>query len=443
MIKFLDLKIVSTTAMVVSLALGTNFAFSSTAQAQNAIRDGFNSNTLARNDDLSAPFFSLPFGINFFGANYSGVYVNNNGNITFTGPLSTFTPFGLAGVDRPIIAPFFGDVDTRNPASSVVTYGNGTVGGRTAFAANWNNQGVGYFSNAADKLNKFQLVLIDRSDIGVGDFDFEFNYEQIEWETGSASGGVNGLGGVSAGVGYSNGLTGSADVSLEFIGSRVPGTFLDTGVAPLINSSLNSGVDGRYRFVVRSGAQIPPGTTADEPVIPEPPTPGNPAFNFANIPIGTNGFGTTPARPIFIDPLIAVGYNYAVTDGPNFGSVTIPAALPNGDSQFTLNLPGFGAFNLLAGTSFDLTTINPAGFRNFSITGIDTTEALDPTNTMAFVTGLSFVVAGPIGTLSNVSLTQTPITFDTGSPTGVPEPSSLLGLGLLGLGLSLTRKKSH
>lgn len=443
MIELLKLKIVSTTAMIASLALGTNFAFSSTAQAQNAIRSGFNSNILDRNDDGSAPFFGLPFGINFFGANYNGLYVNNNGNVTFNGPLSTFTPFGLANVNTPIIAPFFADVDTRNDASSVVTYGNGTVEGRTAFAANWDSQGVGYYPSAADKLNKFQLVIIDRSDIGVGDFDFEFNYEQIQWETGSASGGVNGLGGTSAGVGYSNGLTGSADVSLEFIGSRVPNTFLDTGVDPLINSSLNSGVDGRYRFVVRNGAQIPPGTTPSEPVLPEPPTPGNPAFNFANIPIGTNGFGTTPALPIFFDPIIAVGYDYAITDGPNFGSVIIPDALPNGDSEFTLNLPGVGSFDLLAGTSFDLTTYSATGFSNFSITGIDTSEALDPTNPFAFVTGLSFVVPGPIGTLSNVSLTQTPITLNTGGSTGVPEPSSLLGLGLLGLGLSLTRKKSH
>ena len=167
MIKLLDLKVLSTTAMVASLALGTNFAFSSTAQAQNAIRDGFNSNILDRNDDGSAPFFTLPFGLDFFGANYSGLYVNNNGNVTFNTALSTYTPFGLANVNRPIIAPFFGDVDTRNPASSVVTYGNGIVGGRTAFGANWNSQGVGYFDSQADKLNKFQLVLVDRSDLAL------------------------------------------------------------------------------------------------------------------------------------------------------------------------------------------------------------------------------------------------------------------------------------
>lgn len=267
MIKFLDLKVLSTTAMVASLALGTNFAFSSTAQAQNAIRDGFDANTLPRNDDGSSPFFTLPFGINFFGANYAGLYVNNNGNVTFAGPLSTYTPFGLAGVNRPIIGPFFADVDTRNPASSVVTYGNGTLGGRTAFGANWNSQGVGYFSNQADKLNKFQLVLVDRSDLGVGDFDFEFNYEQIQWETGSASGGINGFGGTPAAVGYSNGLTGTSNVSYEFPGSRVTRTFLDSGTAPLINDSLGSNVLGRYLFTVRNGQVILP---------PDPPGPINP-----------------------------------------------------------------------------------------------------------------------------------------------------------------------
>jgi hypothetical protein len=65
--------------------------------------------------------------------------------------------------------------------------------------------GFGYFPQAVDKLNSFQLIITDRSDIGVSDFDFEFNYHQIQWETGDASGGSDGLGGSSARAGWSNG----------------------------------------------------------------------------------------------------------------------------------------------------------------------------------------------------------------------------------------------
>ncbi|ELR99207.1 nidogen-like domain-containing protein [Gloeocapsa sp. PCC 73106] len=428
-------------AATASLTLIASLGFSNATLAQNGpIRPGFNSGNLPRNDDGSTEFIDLSFDLNFFGADYEGLYVNNNGNVTFEGPLSTFTPFGLANVETPIIAPFFADVDTRNEDSAIVTYGSGQVDGRPAFGVNWDSEGVGYFSNRADKLNQFQLVVVDRSDTGAGNFDFEFNYNQIEWETGDASQGQNGLGGVSAAVGYSNGLVGDDNVSLEFIGSRAPGTFLDNGIAPLIESSLNSGVDGRYRFAVRDGDQIPPGTTPEEPVLPDV-DPENPQlFNFANIPIGQNGFGVQPDLPLFFDPEIAVGYNYEITDGPGFASILIPEALPNGDSEFLLELPGFSdPFTLIAGTSFNLLEQNPNGFRRFSITGIDPEELLDPTDTLAFVTGLTFTEAGV------VSFTQSAIVEDTNGGGGgepIPEPTTMLASILIGFaGLKLKAKR--
>src|SRR5437667_3702930 len=84
------------------------------AQGPNAIRAGFNST----------------------------VYVNNNGNLTFDSPLSTFTPFNLLQTSRLIVAPFFADVDTR--VGNLLTFGSGTLGGRSAFGVNW--PGVGCYS---------------------------------------------------------------------------------------------------------------------------------------------------------------------------------------------------------------------------------------------------------------------------------------------------------
>ena len=46
---------------------------------------------------------------------------------------------------------------------------------------------VGYYSSQTDKLNAFQLILDDR---GNGNFDITFRYEDINWTTGSASGGT-------------------------------------------------------------------------------------------------------------------------------------------------------------------------------------------------------------------------------------------------------------
>jgi len=220
---------------------------------------GFNANTLAPNDDGSTGLVGLGFTFNFFGTNYTQVYVNNNGNVTFDAPLSTFTPFPLLGTSRVIIAPFFADVDTRSSANGAqpVTYGTGTFGGQAAFGVNWIN--VGCFSGGTDKLNSFQLLIVDRSDIALGDADIYFNYGRIQWETGSASGGSGGLGGNSARAGYSNGV----DAAFELPGSAVNGAFLDGGPNALVSSS-NVGEPGRWVFQVRNGAVVNP-----QPV-PEP-----------------------------------------------------------------------------------------------------------------------------------------------------------------------------
>lgn len=216
--------------------------------------DLFTSNTLAANDDQSTSSVDLGFNIDFFGLKTSSLFVNNNGNVTFDQVMETYTPFGLNNTQRQLLAPFFADVDTRHSNSGKVQFGQNIIDGRNVFGVNWFD--VGYYNTRADKLNQFQLIITDRSDIIAGDFDFEFNYNQITWETGSASasGGVDGLGGNSARVGWSNG-----DLkSFELSGSAVNGALLDTGANALVRGSLNSDVAGRYVFNVRNGQVVPP-----------------------------------------------------------------------------------------------------------------------------------------------------------------------------------------
>lgn len=241
---------------ILALVAASLIALSATAHAA-AVRVGFDSNTLPPNDDGSTGLVSLGFTANFFGLNFTQAYVNNNGNITFDDQLSTYTPFDLTSTGRQIIAPFFADVDTSS-AGDPVTYGAGTVDGHTAFGVNWVN--VDYYESSPNHTNRnsFQLVLIDRSDINPGDFDFEFNYDQIQWEAGEASGSdANGLGGASARAGFSNG-TGDPGTFFELTGSAINGAFLDGGVNSLIAGMLNSDVAGRYVFQVRNGQVIIP-----------------------------------------------------------------------------------------------------------------------------------------------------------------------------------------
>ena len=212
---------------------------------------GCTTNTFPANDDGSTAAVNLPFVMNFYGTSYSQLFVNNNGNVTFQEPNPTFTPFTIAANVPPIIAPFFGDVDTRGAGSDVVRYGVTTFGSRTAFCVNWVN--VGYYEFHTDKLNSFQLLLVDRGDIGAGDFDIVMNYDTLLWETGDASGGSSGYGGTPAGGGYSAG-DGNPAHFFQLPGSLSSGALLDGNLdTGLVNGSRNSLQTGRYVFPIRNG----------------------------------------------------------------------------------------------------------------------------------------------------------------------------------------------
>jgi hypothetical protein len=224
---------------------------------EGAVRPGFDDFFLNRNDDGSTPQIPIGFTIGLFGKNETQCWVNNNGNITFDGPRSTFTPLPLRNLGFSLIAPFWADVDTRPGGSDLVTYsyGSETINGRLAFGVNWVN--VGYFSFHDDKLNSFQLVLVTRPDTGTNNFDIEFNYNKVLWETGDASGGSNGYGGSPARCGLSNGTTQTIELAYSAQTlvqlDKNPNTGIANLVTGLIYRSRNSGIPGRFVFQVRSG----------------------------------------------------------------------------------------------------------------------------------------------------------------------------------------------
>ncbi|MCI5144081.1 MAG: hypothetical protein D3923_00820 [Candidatus Electrothrix sp. AR3] len=217
-----------------------------------AVRPDFSSLTFASNDDESITA-EIGFSVNFFGLVSDQLYLNNNGNVTFNLSQGAFTPFPLTSTNRKIIAPFFADVDTDTDMGNgnPVQYGIGIVDGYPAWGATW--QGVGCYNGPTNKaLNVFQVVLIQRYDTGPGNFDIEFNYDQIQWDSGQLSGGnSNCVDGSSARVGYANGTV----EYYELPGSGIPNAFLDNGPleTSLIQNNLNSDVLGRYIFSVREG----------------------------------------------------------------------------------------------------------------------------------------------------------------------------------------------
>jgi hypothetical protein len=95
-----------------------------------------------------------------------------------------------------------------------------------------------------------------------------------------------------------------------------------------------------------------------------------------------------PDSVTFIDPVVALGYDYAIGAGnPNFASVILPDV---GDGVYDLIFDGIH-HSVLAGQQF---FFPPGGVAAFSVRGIEASAGLDPTNVVAFVTGLTFVGQG-------------------------------------------------
>ena len=278
----------------------------------------------------------LGFNIDFFGTEYSGAYVNNNGNVTFDNPLSTYTPFGLEGTSSVIIAPFFSDVDTT--VGNTAELGTGTLDGHKVFVVNW--PGVGCFSGNDTVTDDFQMILIDRSDRATGplgdDFDIEFNYNSIQWDAGEASGGNSSCTGApdasSAAVGYSNGTTTPGD-SFELPGSQTSGALLDSNTTTgLVNNDLNSTVLGRYLFSVQSGqpssaaptslstSQSGGGQTGTDITVPS----GTAVTDTATLTGANAGSATgTVTYTVFSDPECTTS-----VDGGTPVTITTPGTLP-------------------------------------------------------------------------------------------------------------------
>jgi VCBS repeat-containing protein len=200
-------------------------------------------------DDCAANNQTLGFNINFLGNTRGNITVTSNGFLRFGNPGTNidYTPFHMSASSFVIMAAAFADVDLNGGGS--VSYGQTTVGGRAAYAVTYNN--VGYYNSHGNLRNTFQVVLIDRTDTGAGNFDLEYNYGQIQWETGDASDGSGGLGGTSMVVGYS---AGDGVHYAEFPGSLVNGALLDSNLSTgLIHNSLNSTTCGRYIMEMRNG----------------------------------------------------------------------------------------------------------------------------------------------------------------------------------------------
>jgi len=124
-------------------------------------------------------------------------------------------------------------------------------------------------------------------------------------------------------------------------------------------------------------------------------------------------FGVSPNVTYYIDPRVALGYDYRIGKGnPNFAAVTPPSV---GGGKFKvwvcnsshhcsdtgLVSTGGAAFNFLANGW-------PTGVSEFKLVGIQSSAKVNPHNQTAFITGVDFVAAG------HFTGTMTPLCGDDG-----------------------------
>jgi len=199
--------------VVAARGAGLLFPLDGTYQLVDFFGDGCTGNRCAggtdqHNDDDSATV-ALPFNFNLYGALFNTTFVNNNGNISFGQPYSTYTASGFPIADFPMVAPFWGDVDTGYTSNYVGDvwmrfFDADSSGTDETLVITWDS--VGYYSQRGDKRNTFQLAISDGTNpiMGLGNTTC-FSYDQMEWTTGEASGGTDGLGGSPATVGANAG----------------------------------------------------------------------------------------------------------------------------------------------------------------------------------------------------------------------------------------------
>lgn len=373
----------------------------------------FGEQHLVRGDDTGsvqidlAPIFGSS-GLNFFGATYSSLWINPNGNVTFGSAVEAFTPDVISGgVGTPIIAPFWADVDTRptvtlaptpggvSTGSNLVWYDQDVAGG--VLTVTWDD--VGVYPNRTDQLNAFQLRIIGQGD---GDFDFEFRYEAINWTVGSSSGARH------ARAGYAS----STASDPGNVTDELPQSGEADALLALETTNGNVGLPGLWRFEVRNGAVVQQPVVSlggDGPVLDEGATGDTTSFAFAVSRAGDLGAAQSVGWAV-------TGSGAHPADAADFAAGVLPSgsvSFAPGAASATITVAVHGDGTVEFDEGFTLTLSAPTDGLAIGVASADGTIANDDRSVATFAARAASVDEGGPGAggvlLFDVTLDQAPL----------------------------------
>jgi Putative Ig domain len=168
--------------------------------------------TLLNNASTGA--IPLGFPIDFGNGSVTNLYVNENGIVSFTGPITSTSFSSLASVGQPVIAPFFSDLTSVTFVGTVFEM-NGSNFGQIMYQRGSASPLPGSDGNfdQADEVPAFsvlwygltdasgaqvfaQLIIYSHATSAAGDFDVRFRYgfaDTDQYNTGTGTTGIAGL----------------------------------------------------------------------------------------------------------------------------------------------------------------------------------------------------------------------------------------------------------
>ncbi|WP_370051978.1 PEP-CTERM sorting domain-containing protein [Neptunomonas sp.] len=412
----------------------------------------------------------LGFNVNFYGTSYDWINVINNGGARFTqtgiGPCADMQGSHLVNNGFSV----FVTSDCAPGMHTEGLYDTYITTSPDSLKVTWNSE-LPDNNGGENLVNNFQLLLTDRSDVtGTdGDFDVQYQFNQIEWVATAGNFFSLAFPAISN-ISFYDDVTGDSDLvhtmqTLPWFVSKNSDVSEFDELFQITENSYNSNIDGVYKVQFRNGMPVLSVTAQEfgalavsselEAFIDSANDLDDGEYTFSTgdgteiapyLPLGllddegeiiegsiSEGFDfifeVLDGEVVYIDPEVAIGYDYVVTDSssPLVASVILPTGF--GDDEYAIYVWDGSEYvfvsELTAGDEYFFAD----AVDNFRVMGIETDANVDPADPLAFITGLTFNSSG------TVYMSQTPVVFNTDA-SAVPLPGTLvlMGLGLFAMG---------